>query len=246
MARTFHPEKDLPLSILQAIILGITQGVTEFAPISSSGHLILVPWLFNWTIVNDPALNKTFDVALHMGTLVGALVYFRQDILRYLKAGSHSIAHASIATHRPAPRLGARDRHDPRRARSGPCFESTIQDNWAAVADRDRCSRSSASCCGGRPRSRARPRLGLDRRRGRPLPRHRAGARAAAGRLALGHHDDGRAAARASTASRAARFSFLLAIPIIAGAGVFKGVDLAQTGSRATDRSSSGGSSPRR
>ena len=41
--------KDLPLTVLQAIILGLTQGVTEFAPISSSGHLILVPWLFNWS-----------------------------------------------------------------------------------------------------------------------------------------------------------------------------------------------------
>ncbi len=80
------PGEGATLSILQAIILGITQGVTEFAPISSSGHLILVPWLFDWSIVNDPALNKTFDVALHMGTLVGALVYFRQDIVRYLKA----------------------------------------------------------------------------------------------------------------------------------------------------------------
>ena len=66
------------MTVLQAIILGLTQGVTEFAPISSSGHLILVPWLFNWSIVNDPALNKTFDVALHVGTLVGAVVYFRQ------------------------------------------------------------------------------------------------------------------------------------------------------------------------
>ena len=65
------------MSILQAIILGITQGLTEYAPVSSSGHLILVPWAFGWSIVNDPALNKTFDVALHMGTLTGALIYFR-------------------------------------------------------------------------------------------------------------------------------------------------------------------------
>ena len=79
------------MTVLQAIILGLTQGVTEFAPVSSSGHLILVPWLFNWTIVNDPALNKTFDVALHVGTLVGAVVYFRHDLWRYLKAWFHSI-----------------------------------------------------------------------------------------------------------------------------------------------------------
>jgi undecaprenyl-diphosphatase len=72
-------------------VLGITQGVTEFAPVSSSGHLILVPWLFGWKIVNDPALNKTFDVALHMGTLVGALIYFRRDVWRYLQAWLRSI-----------------------------------------------------------------------------------------------------------------------------------------------------------
>jgi len=70
------------VSILQAIILGLTQGATEFAPVSSSGHLILVPWLFNWSILNDPNLNKTFDVALHVGTLLGALVYFRADVWR--------------------------------------------------------------------------------------------------------------------------------------------------------------------
>jgi undecaprenyl-diphosphatase len=86
------------LTTLQAIILGLTQGVTEFAPISSSGHLILVPWLFNWDIVNDVALNKTFDVALHVGTLVGAVAYFRRDLWRYLVAWIHSIRSRSIST----------------------------------------------------------------------------------------------------------------------------------------------------
>ena len=80
-----------PTSVLQAIVLGITQGLTEFAPVSSSGHLILVPWLFGWTIVNNEALNKTFDVALHMGTLIGALIYFRSDVALYLAAWIRSI-----------------------------------------------------------------------------------------------------------------------------------------------------------
>jgi undecaprenyl pyrophosphate phosphatase UppP len=53
---------------IQAIILGIIQGLTEFIPISSSAHLIIVPWLFRWT---DPALTSlTFDVSLHIGTLI--------------------------------------------------------------------------------------------------------------------------------------------------------------------------------
>ena len=86
------------MTVLQAIILGLTQGATEFAPVSSSGHLILVPWLFNWSIVNDPALNKTFDVALHVGTLVGAIVYFRNDLWRYLKAWFHSIRTRAMST----------------------------------------------------------------------------------------------------------------------------------------------------
>ena len=62
------------MTILQAVILGLAQGLGEFLPISSSAHLILVPWLFGWT---DPGL--TFDVALHIGTLVAVVIYFWKD-----------------------------------------------------------------------------------------------------------------------------------------------------------------------
>jgi undecaprenyl-diphosphatase len=73
--------------IFHAIVLGITQGLSEFLPISSSGHLILVPWLFGWDdFAGNDSLKKAFDVALHLGTLVGAIAYFRNDIVRYLKA----------------------------------------------------------------------------------------------------------------------------------------------------------------
>jgi undecaprenyl-diphosphatase len=75
------------VSILHAIILGITQGLSEYLPISSSGHLVLVPWLFGWDdFAGNNSLEKTFDVALHLGTLVGALAYFRHDVVRLGKA----------------------------------------------------------------------------------------------------------------------------------------------------------------
>jgi len=69
--------------MIEAVILGIVQGVTEFLPISSSAHLVLVPWMFKWQGTLIDSLN--FDVALHAGTLVAILVYFRRDWLDLLK-----------------------------------------------------------------------------------------------------------------------------------------------------------------
>jgi undecaprenyl-diphosphatase len=72
------------VSDLEALLLGVVQGLTEFLPISSSGHLILVPWLQDYTFLEDhPDFNKTFDVALHAGTLVAAVGYFRREVVRF-------------------------------------------------------------------------------------------------------------------------------------------------------------------
>ena len=77
------------MNILQAIILGLVQGLTEFIPISSSAHLIIVPWLFRW---EDKALTSlTFDVALHLGTLLALLVFFAGDWVRLIRAGVASL-----------------------------------------------------------------------------------------------------------------------------------------------------------
>jgi undecaprenyl-diphosphatase len=80
-------------------VLGIVQGLTEFIPISSSGHLILVPWLFDWRFfLENPELNKTFDVALHVGTLLGAVAYFWRDIARYVGAWWRSLRHRAVTS----------------------------------------------------------------------------------------------------------------------------------------------------
>ncbi len=74
------------MEILQAVILGLVQGLGEFLPISSSAHLILVPWLFNFP---DPGLG--FDLALHWGTLLAVIVYFRSDVLNLIRGFWHSL-----------------------------------------------------------------------------------------------------------------------------------------------------------
>src|SRR5688500_159429 len=71
----------------QALVLGLVQGATELLPISSSGHLILVPWLGDWDYLKEhDAFNQTFDVSLHLGTLVAVVLYFRADLVRLAKA----------------------------------------------------------------------------------------------------------------------------------------------------------------
>jgi undecaprenyl-diphosphatase len=225
---SYVPEGDR-LTILQAIVLGITQGVTEFAPISSSGHLIIVPWLFDWPIVADPNLNKTFDVALHIGTLAGALVYFRHDVVRYIAAWFGSVrarrigstnerlAWALVIGTIPAIVVGA-------------TLESFIQDElgqpWLIavmlvvfgvvlyVVDRVASSRRHLEDLGVRDGLL----LGI--------------AQALALQPGVSRSGVTMTAARLLTFDRetAARFSFLLSLPVIAGAAIYEGLDLAGDG----------------
>jgi undecaprenyl-diphosphatase len=83
---------------LQAVILGLVQGITEFFPISSSAHLLLVPWLFGWHLTMSLDLEKTFDVALHLGTFIAVLVLMRVEVWRLLRAFFGSIGRLKIQT----------------------------------------------------------------------------------------------------------------------------------------------------
>jgi undecaprenyl-diphosphatase len=217
------------MSILQAIVLGITQGVTEFAPISSSGHLILVPWLLDWRILADPDLNKTFDVALHLGTLAGALVYFRRDVGRYLAAWIRSIRTRSVGTvdERLAWALVLGTLPG---VVAGALLEGVVQDHLGQplliaamlavfgvllyLVDRRAAERRSISDL------RVRDGLALGV------------AQALALQPGVSRSGVTITAARAMGLDRAsaARFSFLLSLPIIAGAGAYKGLDLLRTG----------------
>src|SRR5437867_2424261 len=216
-------------SVLQAIVLGITQGVTEFAPVSSSGHLIIVPWLFGWTILKDPSLNKTFDVALHVGTLIGALVYFRRDVARYLAAWVRSIRRRAMTTvdERLAWALVIGTIPG---AIAGTLLESVIEDKlgqpWLiavmfvvfgvvlVVVDRKAPANRDMS--------------DLSIREGLIV----GVAQAVALQPGVSRSGVTITAARAVGLDResAARFSFLLALPIIGGAGLLKGIDVARSG----------------
>jgi undecaprenyl-diphosphatase len=217
------------VSILQAIVLGLVQGATEFAPVSSSGHLILVPWMFGWMLLGDADVQKSFDVALHMGTLLGALIYFRRDVARYAVAWIGSIRARRMAS--PDERISwALVVGTIPGAIIGALFENVIQEELGApwliavmlvsfgvlllLVDRRARSDRAFESIG--------PKEGL----------LLGTAQALALQPGVSRSGVTITAARAMGLDResAARFSFLLSLPIIAGAGAYKAVDLAQTG----------------
>lgn len=80
------------MEIYQAIILGIVQGLTELLPISSSAHLNLIPWIFNWT------MTESFDVALHLGTLLAITMFFFKDWIGLIKGGYEQVVKKKKST----------------------------------------------------------------------------------------------------------------------------------------------------
>jgi undecaprenyl-diphosphatase len=211
--------------ILHAIVLGITQGLSEFLPISSSGHLRLVPWLFGWETLDDPSLAKTFDVALHLGTLVGAIAYFRNDIVRLVRAGfttagrqtiDGKLAWLLVLSAVPAAITGA-------------LFSDVIEEETGAIwliatmlivfglvllwADRQTGSRGLVDI-----RVRDAALMGVGQALALQPGVSRAGATITTGRF-LGLSRD-----------TAARFAFLMSLPITAGALLYKAYDAASEG----------------
>jgi undecaprenyl-diphosphatase len=206
---------------LQALVMGIVQGLTEFLPVSSSGHLILVPALLGWT---DPFIDSlAFSVMLHMGTLVALLVYFWRDWLTLVPAGLATLRDRSL-------------RHDPNRrlawllvvtvvpaAIVGALLNDLIETNvrqpglvavllvvgaavmWLADRwgrrEREMADLSFVAALG----------IGAAQAAALVPGVSRAGISISAGLFA------------GLTREAAARFSFLMAAPVIAGAGVFEG-----------------------
>jgi len=217
------------IPILHAIVPGVTQGLSEFFPISSSGHLILVPWLFNWHELDKfKELNKTFDVALHAGTFIGAVAYFWRDLSRLIPAGLRAAARRRIETTEerlawllvlsavPGAVVGA-------------LFESVIEDNlgqpWLIAVmlivfglvlyTADRASQRLEF---EDFRLRQAVVMGLCQAAALQPGVSRSGVTITAGRLLGFERDD------------VARISFLMSLPIIGGAVLYKGAKLVRDG----------------
>ena len=218
------------MSIWQAIVLGLVQGATEYAPVSSSGHLILVPWLFGWEqLGGDADFAKTFDVALHMGTLLGAVIFFRRDLWRYLAAWLATLSRRRIETTDerlawalvigtiPGALVGALGEDLIQERLGAPWLIAVMLAIFGVVlyvVDTRMPSVRGLDTIGVRTGLF----LGI--------------AQAVALQPGVSRSGVTMTAARAIGLDRetAARFSFLLSLPIIAGAGLYKGVDLVGTG----------------
>ncbi|HET9163927.1 MAG TPA: undecaprenyl-diphosphatase UppP [Solirubrobacterales bacterium] len=217
------------MSELEALLLGIVQGLTEFLPISSSGHLILVPWLQNYTFLLDHEhFNKTFDVALHVGTLIAAIGYFRHEVVALIRAFLEAVRQRSIET--PLQRLSIAIAVGtiPAALAGGigaSFFEETLGEPWMIAiqlivfgalllwADRlpQRKSLEESSVKDGLY-------IGLAQILALAPGTSRSGITITAARY-LGLDRDA-----------AARFSFLLLIPVVTGAAIYKGASAVHEG----------------
>jgi undecaprenyl-diphosphatase len=220
------PDLPLHLTVFQAAVLGLTQGVSEFLPISSSGHLILVPWALGWRGVYCAKQgNKFFDVALHMGTFVGAALYLRRDLWSLVTAWFASVRARAVRS--PQERLAwCLVLSAIPGALAGALFEDVIAERlgqpWQIAAflatfglllwwvDRRAPQRTGYEDIGAREAGG----MGLAQAVALMPGVSRSGITITAAR-GLG-----------VTRDAAARFSFLMSLPIILGAGVFSALSL--------------------
>jgi undecaprenyl-diphosphatase len=219
------------LDTVQAALLGIVQGLTEFLPVSSSGHLILVPWLLDW-----PEHSLTFDVALHMGTLAALVLFFWRDWLQLLGAWlpGHFGAEGSALDRRlgigivvgsiPAAVVGALFDDVIESGVRSPTLVAVVMLAFSVVIlAADRMARQTRGIEAVTvPRALA---IGVAQMLALLPGVSRSGSTISAG-LALG-----------LTREAAARYAFLLATPITAGAGLLKLKDLLETGVGADEAS---------
>jgi undecaprenyl-diphosphatase len=199
---------------VQGLVLGIVQGLTEFLPVSSSAHLILVPWLLGW-----PAHSLTYDVALHMGTLAALLLFFWRDWLRLIRAWLPPNAAETAADRRlligiilgtiPAAIAGLLFQDAIENALRSPALIAAVMLVVSAlILAADRLGRLHLPIEGiGYPHALA---IGVAQAFALAPGVSRSGATISAG-LALG-----------LTREAAARYAFLLATPITAGAGLLQ------------------------
>jgi undecaprenyl-diphosphatase len=217
------------MSNLEALLLGVVQGLTEFLPISSSGHLIVVPWLQDYTFLLDhPGFNKTFDVALHAGTLVAAIAYFRREVVALTRGFFAAVRRRAIATDDERVAVAIAIGTVPAVIAGGigsGFIEDHLGEPWMIAiqlivfgalllyADRlpQRKALDGATLRDGWY-------IGLAQILALAPGTSRSGITITAGRY-LGLDRDG-----------AARFSFLLLIPIVAGATLFKGAGVVRDG----------------
>jgi undecaprenyl-diphosphatase len=217
------------MSELEALLLGVVQGLTEFLPISSSGHLILVPWLQDYTFLLDhPDFNKTFDVALHAGTLIAAIAYFRREAVELTGGFVAAVRRRAIETPEQRVSVAIAVGTVPAVIAGGlgaGVIEDHLGEPWmiaiqlivlgALLGYADRLPQRKAL---GGATVRDGWYIGLAQVLALAPGTSRSGITITAGRY-LGLDRDG-----------AARFSFLLLIPIVAGATVFKAAEAIHEG----------------
>ncbi len=213
------------MNLLHAVVLGALQGFAEVLPISSSAHLILVPWLLRW-----PESGLTFDVALHLGTFIALAVYFRRDIADMLTAFVDALRSRCIDTPEkrlpfviiaatvPAALVGKLFEHQVEDIfRSNPLLIACVLIVFGIILGVvDIAGRKSLTIDHIKPASALT--IGLFQCLALIPGVSRSGITITAG-LMLGF-----------TRESAARFSFLLSLPIVAGAALLKTLHLAKHG----------------